>query len=101
MKQTHNIVFLYTEIAPYFLACCHKLAETYHVNIHVVRYPVNSEAPFNFSNQQKINLYDRKNYTLSSLLHLLEKLNPSVIVCSGWIDKEYLKVCKKYAKKIP
>jgi len=100
MKQ-HNIVFLYTEIAPYFLACCNKLAESYDVNIHVVRYPVNNEAPFTFSSQQKINLYNRKDYTLSSLLDLIEKINPSIIVCSGWIDKDYLQICKKQAKKIP
>src|ERR1700744_813818 len=99
MKQ-RNIVFLYTEIAPYFLACCNKLAEEYPVNIHVVRYPVNNEAPFTFSSQQKINLYNRKDYILTSLLHLVEKINPSIIVCSGWIDKEYLQVCKKYVKNI-
>jgi len=100
MKQ-RNIVFLYTEIAPYFLACCNKLAEEYDVNIHVIRYPVNNEAPFTFSTQQKINLYNRKDYPLASLLTLLEQINPSIIVCSGWIDKEYLQVCKKYVKSIP
>ena len=101
MKQQRNIVFLYTEIAPYFLACCTKLAEDYDVNIHVVRYPVNNEAPFTFSSQQKINLYNRKDYTLASLTDLMKKLNPSIIVCSGWIDKDYLAICKKYVKKIP
>ena len=101
MKQLPNIVFLYTEIAPYFLACCNKLIENYHVNVHVIRYPVNNEAPFSFSAQQKINLYNRKGYNLASLLNLIEKINPSIIICSGWIDKDYLKICKRYVKKIP
>ena len=101
MKQQRNIVFLYTEIAPYFLACCNKLTENYDVNIHVVRYPVNNEAPFSFSNQLKISLYNRKDYQLNSLSRLIQKLNPSVIICSGWIDKDYLRICKKYYKKIP
>ncbi len=99
--QQYNIVFLYTEIAPYFLACCNNLAENYDVSNHVIRYPINNEAPFNFSNQQKINLYNRKDYNLDSLVSLAEKLNPSIIICSGWIDKDYLRICKKYHKKIP
>jgi glycosyltransferase involved in cell wall biosynthesis len=101
MKSQPNILFLYTEIAPYFLACCKKLAEEYNVSVHVVRYPVNNEAPFTFSSQQDIHLYDRKEYTRTSLLYLIEKINPSILVCSGWIDKDYLKVCKKYVNKIP
>src|SRR6185312_3146382 len=101
MKQQFNIVFLYTEIAPYFLACCNKLAEDYNASIHVIRYPVNNEAPFVFSPEQKINLYNRKDYPYNSLVNLIEKLNPSIIVCSGWVDKDYLRVCKKYRKKIP
>ncbi|MFI5141054.1 MAG: glycosyltransferase family 4 protein [Bacteroidia bacterium] len=35
------------------------------------------------------------------MLALIENLNPSLIICSGWIDKDYLRVCKKYFKKIP
>jgi glycosyltransferase involved in cell wall biosynthesis len=35
------------------------------------------------------------------LVALVQKLNPSIIICSGWIDKDYLRICKKYYKKIP
>jgi glycosyltransferase involved in cell wall biosynthesis len=101
MKHRPNIIFLYTEIAPYFLACCNKLAENYGANVHVIRYPVNSEAPFTFLSQQKINLYNRKDYTCDSLLNLIKEINPSIIICSGWIDKDYLKICKEYIKKTP
>src|SRR6185437_13333722 len=102
MKQQSNIVFLYTEIAPYFLACCNKLAENYNVNVHVVRYPVNNEAPFLFNDtDNKIVLYNRKNYSKNELLKLIKNINPNKIICSGWIDKDYLRVCKKYSKKIP
>src|ERR1700752_3853814 len=101
MKQQNNIVFLYTEIAPYFLACCSTLAENYQTNIHVIRYPINNEAPFTFSNQEKVNLYNRNDYNLDSLAGLVKEINPSFIICSGWIDKDYLRICKKYYKKIP
>ena len=97
----YNVIFLYTEIAPYFIACCNSLAENYEVNIHVIRYPINNEAPFSFSNQQTISLYNRKDYDFNSAVNLVKKLNPSIVICSGWIDKDYLSICKSYYKKIP
>jgi len=97
----HNVLFLYTEISEYFLACCRTLAKHHQVQVYVIRYPVNNEAPFNFSNQQKVSLYNRKDYNLNSLGNLMQNLNPSIIICSGWIDKDYLSICKSYYKKIP
>src|ERR1700757_21467 len=97
-----NIVFLYTEIAPYFLACCSKLTENYDVCVHIIRYPVNNEAPFVFNKaDNNIVLYNRKHYSKDELLKLVKNINPTKIICSGWIDKDYLHICKKYSKKIP
>ena len=97
-----NIVFLYTEIAAYFLACCNKLAENHGVKIHVIRYPVNNEAPFTFQEANShVVLYDRKKYTSQQLTELVKNINPSVIICSGWIDKDYLKICGNFYGKIP
>ncbi|MHB8260545.1 MAG: glycosyltransferase family 4 protein [Bacteroidia bacterium] len=94
-----NIVFLYTEIAPYFIACCNKLAEDYKVNIHIIHYPVNYVAPFNFSIQPNIKLYNINDYDFNSLTNLVEELKPTILICSGWIDKEYLHICKKQYNK--
>lgn len=97
-----NIVFLYTEIAPYFLACCRELAQTKNVKIHIVRYPVNNEAPFLFGeNGNDITFYDRKKYTKDQLAKLVRDIDPTVIICSGWIDKDYLAICRQYHEKIP
>jgi glycosyltransferase involved in cell wall biosynthesis len=101
-SKKHNILFLYTEIAPYFLACCNALLQNPDVKVHVIRYPVNNEAPFAFTNESNdIVLYNRKNYSGEQLKELVNNLNPSVIICSGWIDKDYLKICKSYFGKIP
>ena len=101
-QPKRNIVFLYTEIAPYFLACCKKLAESKNVNIHVVRYPVNTEAPLEFKEETNdLVLYNRKNYSDEQLKALVQNLTPSLIVCSGWIDKLYLEICRMYFKKVP
>lgn len=96
-----NILFLYTELAGYFLACVNKLAEDPEYKVHIVRWPVNNEAPFRFILDQRLSVYDRSDYDASSLEMLVEKIHPDFIYCSGWIDRDYLKVAGKYTKRIP
>ncbi|MBC7695223.1 MAG: glycosyltransferase family 4 protein [Burkholderiales bacterium] len=94
-----KFLFLYTEIAEYFLACCKELAKD--GEVHIVRWPVNKEAPFQFHVGEQINIYSKSNYNQDQLKQLVETINPDVIICSGWIDKDYLKITKKYFRKIP
>lgn len=94
-----RVLFLYTELADYFIKCCASLAA--HAEIHVVRWPVNKEAPFRFEFPEGLKIYDKKNYTRQQLHDLTREISPDVIVCSGWIDKDYLAVVKPYFGKIP
>ena len=96
--KTKKILFLYTEIADYFLASCKALIKK-GVEVHVVRWPVNKEAPFQFSYPEGLTVYDRSGYTNDQLMDLTGKINPDIIVCSGWVDKAYLALCKAYKKK--
>lgn len=97
-----KIVFLYTELSTYFLACIEKLLEYPNLEIHIVRWPINKEAPFQFSFSDNIKIYDRNDYlSVEQLQNLISGINPSVIYTSGWIDKGYLKTCKYYKNKIP
>lgn len=94
-----KFVFLYTEIAEYFLACCNELVK--YGEVHVVRWPVNKEAPFQFRFNQQLKVYSKQEYTTDGLAELVKNIDPDVIVCSGWIDKDYLKITKGYFNKIP
>lgn len=94
-----TVLFLYTELADYFLKCCDELSKT--CDVHIVRWPVNKEAPFNFSYSDKIKIYDKKAYSFDGLQKLVSEINPDVLICSGWVDKDYLKITKPYFKKIP
>ncbi|OFY84484.1 MAG: hypothetical protein A3F72_13835 [Bacteroidetes bacterium RIFCSPLOWO2_12_FULL_35_15] len=96
--EKKKIVFLYTEIADYFLAGCKALIEK-NAEVHIIRYPVNKEAPFQFDIPEKIKIYERNNYDKKTLLSLVESINPQIIVCSGWVDKSYLTICKVFKKK--
>jgi glycosyltransferase involved in cell wall biosynthesis len=94
-----TVLFLYTELADYFLKCCDELSKT--ASIHIVRWPVNKEAPFQFSYSDSIKIYDKDKYSVDQLQELITGINPDMIVCSGWVDKEYLKLTRPYFKKIP
>jgi glycosyltransferase involved in cell wall biosynthesis len=100
--EKKKIVFLYSELATYFLACIEKLSQQATVEIHIVRWPVNKEAPFHFTLSDTIKIYDRSDYTdICQLQNVVTSIDPSIIYCSGWVDKGYLKVCKQFKKKIP
>lgn len=103
-KQNNNsqpsIVILYTELAEYLISCLNKLSDL-NINIHVINYPINQEAPFKFNiSNCKINFYTRADYnSYVSIILLIEKIKPSLIYCAGWSDKDYLKAVKYFQNK--
>ncbi len=99
--EKKKIVFLYSELATYFLACIKQLLLHPEVEVHIVRWEVNKEAPFQFSFSENLKTYERKDYSSSQLLGLVGIIDPDIIYSSGWMDKDYLKICKKYKNKIP
>lgn len=92
-------LFLYTEAAPYVLACLQRLAEGHGVEVHLVRWPVNSEAPFELAVDDGIRVHERGSMDDAALLALCEMLRPDVVFVSGWIDKGYLKVCRRLRRQ--
>ncbi|WP_430810970.1 MULTISPECIES: glycosyltransferase family 4 protein [unclassified Carboxylicivirga] len=110
-----KILFLYTELAGYVMSCFKALAATPQslnpipnglnhpmgVEVHVVRWPVNKEAPFAFDSPDGVHIYNRPDYTDELLMKLVNDINPDKIICSGWVDKGYLKVCKAYKGQVP
>jgi glycosyltransferase involved in cell wall biosynthesis len=95
-----KILFLYTELANYFLACVTELVKKGHT-AHIVRWPVNKEAPFQFEFPEGITIYERHNYSSTQLKELAKSINPDIIISSGWVDKGYLKVCRHFKGKVP
>ena len=99
-NKRSNFLFLYTELAGYVVACLNLLAEQVD-QVSVVRWPVNKEAPFKFHFSDKIKLYDKGDYPADKLDDLIEEISPKVIYTSGWIDKDYNRISKKWKKNIP
>lgn len=96
-----KIVFLYSEIAEYVLACLRQLTHDYDVEVHLIRWQVNAEAPFLFEMPPNVHEYIRSQYTNDELMDLVKKIEPDLIVTAGWVDKSYLKICRHFKNKIP
>jgi glycosyltransferase involved in cell wall biosynthesis len=94
-----KVLFLYTELADYFIHCCKNLSKQ--AEVHIIRWPVNKEAPFEFEIPPGIKVYNKNEYNAQQLEQLVNSINPDLIVCSGWIDKDYLSLVKPYFGKIP
>jgi len=90
-------LFLYTELAGYNFPCFNELIKQV-AEVLIISYPVNKEAPFKFDNSI-LKVYNRKELSYNQMLELCNNFNPDVICCSGWIDKEYLKICKQFKGK--
>ncbi len=99
MKQPGNIVFLYTELAGYIHSCLEHLAHN-GAQVHVMAWPVNAEAPFEFDTSIcKARYHNRSEYSDHAIGAWLEALSPKVIVCSGWLDRAYLRSLRIWRKR--
>jgi glycosyltransferase involved in cell wall biosynthesis len=94
-----KVLFLYVELSGYLISCLHTLADNYDVEVTVIHRPPNSKAPFSFQKEKNISFHLKS--SIKSLNNFVNKLNPHIICVSGWMDKDYLKICKRFKKKIP
>ncbi len=94
-----RFLFLYTELAPYVLACLKALVEKHDVEVHLVRWPVNAEAPFELEFPGRFKVYERHAVDDESLVRLVQALKPDIAFASGWVDKGYLAACREMRKQ--
>jgi glycosyltransferase involved in cell wall biosynthesis len=92
-----KILFLYTELAGYNFPCFDELLSK-NISILIIAYPVNKEAPFQFD-YTKYPIIHFTNETAKQIEQKILTFNPSVVYCSGWINKQYLKWCKFFKKQ--
>lgn len=88
-------LFLYTELAGYTIQCFRKHLEKFPEDeLVVVHYPVNSEAPFQFETIDGVKFYLKDDLGLDGIYELVNSVSPDLIVCSGWADREYVKLVR-------
>lgn len=97
-----SIVYLWAEITGYVHGVLRVLAsKTKSVDVvHWDKRGINSTQYISSSNS---NLYFHPRSTTNEgmILDILIKACPSIVVISGWMDKGYIRVCRKYKKLNP
>ena len=92
--MTKKVLILFTELSSYILNCLTE-AEKDNFEIHLIRYPINHEAPFEFIDEYPLKLYSRDDFkNVQTLRVFINKLDPNLILVSGWIDRGYLDALK-------
>ena len=99
-KMPAKILILYLEFAEYTLATVRAMLAL-GVEVHLVQYPIQSEAPYKFNFPAELKIYQRFEYTNDQLLELAKDINPALIISGGWTDSGYLRIAKHFFGKIP
>ena len=84
--QRKQVLILYSELAAYMLACFYRLVQTHPVEVHVVRKPLDPNAPFKFPQYDSIHYYERNQFSTEALIELAEKIQPDFIQRKTWIS---------------
>jgi glycosyltransferase involved in cell wall biosynthesis len=95
-----KITVLYSEMAEYTIACLKQLALIDN-GIQLVHWPINPEAPFKFDLSFCEVVISRESTTFYDLLDSVRNFNPDLILCSGWMDRDYVKVCNHFKGDVP
>lgn len=99
---SHRILFLYSELAGYFLACAKELGKTNWVEaVKVIHWPMHPEAPFEFNSSNEYELLEKSGLSRKQLHEEVASFRPSAIVCSGWMDSDYNSVARIWRKNVP
>ena len=101
--KAHRILFLYSELADYFLSCAEELRKESAIDaLKIIHWDVNEEAPFNFDEYSSLDLQAKTTYSnQTELVQAVRDFSPTCIVVSGWMDADYMCVAKRYEPEIP
>lgn len=95
-----RLLVLYSELAGYFYSCLETLVADYDVEVTVVMWPVNKQAPFRFKENPKIRIREKSEFAdRGQLLEFCRQYDPSILYTSGWMDKDYLAVASVFRKQ--
>ncbi len=99
LNQPKKILFLFRELAGYFVASLEKYTAEKNVEVKVIYWPVNAEAPFQWGDSHpKIQWVDRTTWNPEETIKKNQSGEYDLIVVSGWSDVSYNKVIQSRGK---
>ena len=95
-----RIAVLYSELSGYIAACLKALKERYGVELLVVHWPPVQDAPFD---EQIFSGFDARylktRHSVGELEALVRAYEPQVLLISGWIDRDYLRIARVFKRR--
>ena len=94
-----KILYLYSEIMPYNIPVLEEFVQNCNCEVHVVHWDHKGLNPYKPPKFGNVIYYKRSGYNKSQLLKLTREIQPDIINISGWMDKDYLSVVKKFKEQ--
>ena len=88
-NNRNTILFLFRELAGYFVNCVDALAASESANIEVVYWPVNSQAPLTMKAISGVKWIAKEDWRLSEAIAKDHAGEYSCVIVSGWGDLDY------------
>jgi len=93
-----KILYLYAEVMGYTMATIRELAERGN-EVHVVHWDHKKQTPYKAPVVPNVFMYNRSEFSVEKIKTLTNKIEPSITVVSGWMDRDYMKVAKQLRQK--
>ena len=97
-----RVLSLHSRFSSFFSACFREAVENHGIEISLICSKPSSEAPFDeeIIDKSRAHLLEfREDLTVSQMMKEVERFSPDVILTSGWMFKDYLKVCRWFRKR--
>ena len=92
-----KILYLYSEIMGYNIPVLNCLVENYNSELKIISWKQKNTA-YKIEETNNISFLYKEDYSIKELENIVLEYNADCIVVSGWMDKDYLKICKKVKK---
>ncbi|WP_329804524.1 glycosyltransferase [Flavobacterium facile] len=93
-----KLLYLYSEIMGYNVPTINILAENYCSEINVISWK-KKISNYQIEKSEKVNYFYKEDFNKIELVNFVNKFSPNLVVVSGWMDKEYLEICKDLKNK--
>ena len=93
-----KILYLYAELMGYQIPVLEQYVKVYQAEVHVIHWDKKKLTPYNPPILDNVTYYNRSEYNLNKMKVLANDLKPSIVYVSGWMDKDYLKICRLIKK---
>lgn len=97
-----KIVILYSCLSDYILNILSAYSSISGTELHIVYLdPVKSEAPFELDLEgENMIFYNYDQFDKKELIEVVNKINPNLIICSGWNNKKYNSIVAIFHEKV-